>query len=73
MYFFDHDPPHFHASHSGNEARVGIEPVALLDGNLSARSLALVVEWARLHQAELMDNWWRLRADEPPQRIPPLE
>lgn len=73
MYFFDHEPPHFHANYSGTEAQVRIEPIGLLGGDLPPRALALVVEWAKLHQAELLENWRRLHADEPPQRIAPLE
>jgi hypothetical protein len=40
---------------------------------LPPRSLALIVEWASLHRAELLANWDRLRREEPPVRIPPLE
>lgn len=73
MYFDDHGPPHFHATYGGAEVRVRIAPVGVLDGRLPPRVLALVVEWATLHEAELMENWRRLHADEPPIRIAPLE
>jgi hypothetical protein len=73
MYFLDHAPPHFHAAYGGAEAQIRIEPVGLLSGALPARALALVVEWATLHQAELAENWRRLHTDEPPLAIPPLE
>jgi len=73
MYFFDHEPPHFHASYAGAEAQIRITPVGVLDGNLPPRALALVVEWATIHQSELMENWRRLHEDEPPVRIAPLE
>ena len=52
---------------------IRIQPLGVLDGDLPPRALALVVEWARLHEAELMANWRRLHTDEPPQRIAPLE
>ena len=55
------------------EARVQIAPIGVIDGNLPPRALALVVEWATLHQVELLENWRRLQADEPPARIAPLE
>jgi hypothetical protein len=45
----------------------------LLAGRLPPRVLALIVEWASLHQAELLANWDRCRRMEPPVRIPPLE
>jgi Domain of unknown function (DUF4160) len=73
MYFFDHEPPHFHAAYGGAEALLRIVPVSLLDGSLPPRALALVLEWATLHQGELLENWRRLHADEPPIRIAPLE
>lgn len=53
--------------------QVRIAPVGLLNGSLPPRALALVVEWATIHQAELLENWRRLHADEPPKRIAPLE
>ena len=73
MYYNDHDPPHFHASYAGREGRLRIAPIGVMDGDLPARPLALAVEWATLHQAELLENWRRLQADEPPARIAPLE
>ncbi len=73
MYFFDHEPCHFHATYGSMEAQVRIDPVGLLSGNLPPRPLALVVEWATLHQSELLENWRRLHSDEPPLPIAPLE
>ena len=73
MYFDDHDPPHFHAIYGETEAQVTISPIGLLQGNLSSRAFSLVVEWAALHQGELMDNWWRLRNNQAAQKVPPLK
>lgn len=73
MYPRDHLPPHFHAVYTGTDAVIGIRPVALLNGRLSPRVLALIVEWAQQHQAELLANWDRLQRGEPAERIPPLE
>jgi hypothetical protein len=73
MYFDDHSPPHFHAFYAGYRARVIIHPVGLLSGDLPPRVLALTVEWARIHQAELLENWQRLRSKLPALEIPPLE
>ena len=73
MYFADHDPPHFHASYGSDEARVRIVPPEVMDDGLPARALALVLEWATLHQVELLENWRRLRLKQPPNKIPPLE
>jgi hypothetical protein len=73
MYFNDHDPPHFHASYAGAEAQVRISPLGVLNGALPPRALALVVEWASLHERQLLDNWERLHTDQAPVRIAPLE
>jgi len=73
MYFDDHEPPHFHAIYAGAEAQVRITPIGLMGGQLPARALALVVEWARLPEEESLENWRRLRSDEPPTGIAPLE
>ena len=73
MYFLDHDPPHFHAAYAGAEAQIRIRPLGVLGGTLLPRALALAVEWASLHEIELLENWRRLHADEPPAKIAPLE
>ena len=73
MYFDEHLPPHFHAIYGGNEAQVGIDPIMVLEGKLPRRAISMVIEWAALHQRELMNNWERLRNDQPIVRIEPLE
>lgn len=73
MYFADQPPPHFHAIYGADQAQVLIKPAGLLSGLLSARALALVVEWARLHETELLENWQRLRTGQRTFRIAPLE
>ncbi len=65
-------PPHVHAFYGESEAQIGIEPIALLNGVLPARAASMVFEWAALHQRELMQNWRRLRNDQPAERIEPL-
>lgn len=54
-------------------ARIRITPVELLNGTLPPRLLKLVLEWARLHQAELLENWNRLQTGQLPFRIAPME
>lgn len=68
-----HPPPHFHAIYGDSEAQVGISPIAILESNLPRRAISMVVEWATLHQGELMANWRRLREDQPAEKIPPLD
>lgn len=73
MYYLDHSPPHFHVNYAGEEAVIRIASSEVLAGSVPGRVLALVSEWATLHEAALLDNWRRLRADVPPVPIPPLE
>jgi phosphomannomutase len=72
MYYDEHAPPHFHALYSGDEAQIGIDPIHVLTGELPPRALSLVIEWAALHQRELMDNWNLARQDQKPRKVQPL-
>jgi Domain of unknown function (DUF4160) len=73
MFYNDHPPPHFHVRYGGQRAVVGIEDLALLEGELSPRVLGLVVEWAARHRPELLDNWNQARRQLPLSRVQPLE
>jgi hypothetical protein len=33
----------------------------------------MVIEWAALHQHELIDNWQRLRKSQPAKKVEPLK
>lgn len=72
MYYDDHRPPHFHARYAGNEATVAFSPLAVLDGSLPPRALALVMEWASLHRDELAADWFLARSQQPLEPIEPL-
>lgn len=72
MYFDEHNPPHFHAIYAGDEAQVGIDPILVLEGSVPGRATSMVIEWAALHQRELLDNWNRLASDQAVQKIEPL-
>ena len=73
MYFDDHEPPHFHALYAGQEGQVGIDPIVVIAGKLPNRAISMVLEWAALHQRELMGIWNRLRNGEPVEGIDPLQ
>ena len=66
-----HVRPHVHARYSGEAASVDFDG-ELIAGSLPRRALALVADWARLHQDELEANWERARRDEPLEPIDPL-
>ena len=72
MYYNEHAPPHFHAKYSGQEAIIDIRALNLLNGKLPSRALGMVIEWASIHQNELLINWERSEKLEPLLPIPPL-
>jgi hypothetical protein len=72
MYHTEHAPAHFHAIFGEREATIGIDPIAVVGGDLPARIRRLVFEWTAIHQAELATNWLRARRLEPLHRIEPL-
>jgi len=45
----------------------------VLDGRLPRRALELVLDWAELHQAELMQDWDLCQRQELPRKIDPLQ
>jgi hypothetical protein len=72
MYYDDHAPPHFHAIYGSEKAEFCIDPLGILKGRLPPRALALVMEWAALHQAELLDAWERRATGQTLPKIEPL-
>ena len=73
MYYNDHAPPHFHALYGGQEIVVAINPIQIMQGNASQRVKSLTLEWAALHQQELIEDWERCRNAEQPAPIAPLD
>ncbi|MEG4226402.1 DUF4160 domain-containing protein [Microcoleus sp. N9_B2] len=73
MYYKDHPPPNFHVRYNQQKAIIDIETLSILEGKLSPRILGLVIEWAAIHQTELMQNWQLARVQSPLEPITPLE
>jgi hypothetical protein len=73
MYHRDHAPPHFHVFYQGNEAKIDIENLELMAGNLPRRALGLVLDWAELHRNELRGSWTLAQQRKPINIISPLE
>ena len=73
MYYDDHAPPHFHVRYGDQRAIIAISSLALLRGRLSPRVFGMAVEWASLHQDELLENWKLARQQAQLNRIDPLE
>lgn len=73
MYFIDHNPPHFHADYQGMQAEYDIRTLEVIAGSLPNRAQSLVLEWAQLHRAELMENWEKAQIPVAMDKIEPLK
>jgi hypothetical protein len=73
MYWNDHAPPHFHVNYGDYEAQYRIDTLELTVGKLPRRAHALVLEWAAMHRAELMEDWHLCETKQQPKMISPLE
>jgi len=72
MYFGDHVPPHFHALYAEFEVLIAIETLEVIRGDLPARAMALVLEWAQQHRDELRKDWELCVQNQLPIKISPL-
>jgi len=72
MYYDDHNPPHFHAVYAEFETKIAIKTFEVLEGYLPPRALGMVIEWAELHQEELLNNWKLMHESKIPNKIKPL-
>jgi hypothetical protein len=73
IYYSEHNPPHFHAKYGRSKIAIDIQTLEILEGGLPRRAFGLVLEWASIHQDELMQAWEQAQSDIPPQSIEPLE
>jgi hypothetical protein len=73
MFFDDHNPPHFHAEYADTVVLIDIRTLSVFSGRLPPRAMGLVIEWATLHQQELLADWHRAQAQQELRRIAPLE
>jgi hypothetical protein len=60
LYSREHPPPHFHAIYSDYEALITILDFKIYAGNLPKPQLKKVIEWAKLNQEILSENFKRL-------------
>lgn len=72
MFVSEHNPAHFHAVYNEFEAQISIEHLEVIEGYLPPRIHGIVIEWASLHQKELLSNWNNLRHQLPAKKIKPL-
>lgn len=73
MFWNEHAPPHFHCQYGEYEAIINIQTLELIEGKMPRRAQSLVLDWAELHQAELLEDWNLCEAKQQPKPIAPLE
>jgi hypothetical protein len=73
MFWDDHNPPHFDALYGGEEALIEIGTLSVFAGHLAPRALGIAIEWATVHQEELMRDWERAQRRQGLERIEPLK
>jgi hypothetical protein len=72
MFYKEHEPAHFHAEHSGQDAKFDFDG-RLLAGELRSRKAReRIREWATSHRTELEANWESMKAGRPLESIEPL-
>lgn len=69
MFFFDHNPPHFHAIYGEYNALININTLEIIEGDLPKKAQALVLEWAKMYQKDLIEIW----NTQDFKKLPPLE
>jgi hypothetical protein len=59
MFFIgrEHNPPHFHAIYGEDVGEFDIQTLELIDGYLPVKARNLILEWAGIHQKELLEIW----------------
>ena len=69
----EHAPPHFHAIYGEFKAAVDIRSLSFSEGNLPRQVSSLVLDWAELHQTELLNEWDLCQTKQQPKPIEPLK
>ena len=54
-------------------ALLDMTTLSVFAGRLPPRALGLVIEWATLHQQELLDAWRMAQSQQPLPKIEPLQ
>lgn len=74
MFWNDHNPAHFHVrADDGRKGIFAIEALEMIEGDFKRRTQALILDWAELHQAELLTDWELCRLKQTPNPIAPVE
>lgn len=76
MYYLDtrkHHVPHIHVKYQNQEAVISIPDGELIEGELNANKMRLVLAWIEIHRDELMADWELASSGENVFKIDPLK
>jgi hypothetical protein len=76
LYFMDnkrHRKPHIHVTYQEQEAVISIPEGELLEGNIPANKMKLLMAWVEIHRDELLANWELASKGQLPYKIDPLK
>jgi hypothetical protein len=73
MFYKEHEPPHFHAEHQGQQAKCDFDGEIIAGHIRSVTARALIRRWAISNRRELKANWGKMKEGRPLDRIEPLE
>lgn len=76
MYYLDarkHHVPHIHVKYQEQEAVISIPEGDLLEGELKANKMRLVLAWIEIHRDELVADWELASSGENIFKIDPLK
>jgi hypothetical protein len=68
----EHNPPHFHAYYQEFKGVFNIKACEMVEGNLPAKQIRLIIAWSELHKDELLADWELANNGEEPFSIDPL-
>ena len=69
----EHNPPHIHVYYQEHKAVINIMKCELMEGELPAKQLRLVLAWIEIHLEELIADWNLCQNGEKPFSIEPLK
>jgi len=73
MFYREHEPPHFHAEHQGQQAKFDFDG-KLIAGDISSKTARrLIKQWTSVHRDHLGANWGRMKEGRTLEKIAPLE
>ena len=72
MFYQEHEPAHFHAEHSGQQAKFDFDGKLLAGQLKSSKARQRIRQWTRLHRTRLEANWERMKARQALETVEPL-